>query len=71
MTRYLGSQPFQVGGSTEAYRDGWERVFGNRCSWCGGKGTLGVELNPSTTNQVVLDIPCEPCGGTGKERSQP
>ena len=69
--KYLGNQPFQVGGSTEKYRDGWERVFGKRCEWCGGKGRLGVELNalnPSATS-AVLDVPCEPCGGTGKERA--
>jgi len=30
MTKYLRDQPFQVGGSTEAYRNGWDRIFAKR-----------------------------------------
>lgn len=41
-------------GATSAYKDGWDRIFGNKCAECDGFGT------------VAGRGACQFCAGTGK-----
>lgn len=76
MTKYLRDQPFQVGGSTEAYREGWDRVFGKKCVLCNGTGEIeqvNVLTAPGPLKGFIQKnmVVCAVCGGTGKERPPP
>jgi hypothetical protein len=74
MTKYLRDQPFQVGGSTEAYRAGWDRIFGKKCVICKGTGRidsateLPTGVRCSLTPPGVTNWACPFCDGSGKER---
>jgi len=73
MTKYLRDQPFQVGGSTEAYREGWDRIFGKKCVICDGSGAvdkIDVVTGPGILEGFVQHnkVVCTVCGGSGRER---
>jgi hypothetical protein len=69
--KYLRDQPFQVGGSTEAYREGWERVFGKKCVICKGTGEIAKVIGGDHGQPDAFTMgktACTVCGGSGKER---
>jgi hypothetical protein len=58
MTKYLSSEPFSSSPSSQAYRDGWERIFGKK-----ELEPKREELKPDDP-RILPDwnTPCASCG---------
>jgi hypothetical protein len=56
--KYLSSEPFSSGPSTEKYREGWDRIFGNK--------KHGIYYTKTRSISVIFWIDAEPKGGDGE-----